>query len=120
MDGYQPGIVTRRRFLSLSVAAKCSRCDGFGDAGETARLALRWTERQPDVPRFRWQVKRRNGQKYYPPSQYVPVEVGPDGQPVFEETEEQLKQREEEEEREERERRVSAVCHLAGHGHEVD
>lgn len=55
-------------------------------------------------------MKRRNGRKYYPPPQYVPAEVGPDGEPVpqvLEKTEDDRKRREEDEEREEQERRVS-------------
>lgn len=60
--------------------------------------------------RWRAKVKRRNGRKYYPPSQYAPAEVGPDDEPVpqmLEDTEEDRKRREEDEAREEQERRVS-------------
>lgn len=91
-------------------------------------------------------MRRRHGRKYYPPPQYIPVEVQIDGEPLehtgggegiadhlrpqdnisvrFEETEEQRRQREEEEEREDRERRVSSSClhmrFLGGLGERAD
>lgn len=70
-------------------------------------------------------MKRRNGQKYYPPPEFVPADVGPNGAPimdesvpVFNETAEQRREREEEEEREDRERRVRfmAVSFLSSIG----
>ncbi|CAM9776717.1 unnamed protein product, partial [Ectocarpus sp. 13 AM-2016] len=58
-------------------------------------------------------VKRKNGRKYYPPSEFVPADVGPDGKVVvpvkaelsFKETTEERRKREAEEEREELERK---------------
>lgn len=59
-------------------------------------------------------MKRKNGRKYYPPSEFVPADVGPDGKVVvpvkaeasFKETAEERREREAEEEREELERKV--------------
>ncbi len=82
-------------------------------------------------------MKRKNGRKYYPPLQFVPADVGPDGKIIvpgtadgdgdgghakgngvvktesFKETEEERRKREEEEEKEELDRKVCAcvwVC----------
>lgn len=70
------------------------------------------------------QVKRKNGRKYYPPPEFVPADVGPDGRVVvpvkagqgkgngvlkteaFRETEDERRKREAEEEKEELERKV--------------
>ncbi|CAM9438670.1 unnamed protein product [Ectocarpus fasciculatus] len=58
-------------------------------------------------------VKRKNGRKYYPPSEFEPADVGPDGKVVvpvkaeasFKETAEERRKREAEEEKEELERK---------------
>lgn len=73
------------------------------------------------------QVKRKNGRKYYPPLEFVPADVGPDGKVVvpvkakvergksngaavsFKETEEERRKREAEEEKEELERKVNGI-----------
>lgn len=61
-------------------------------------------------------MKRRHGRKYYPPSEFVPADVGPDGkvQPMgarrsFKVTHEQT---EEEDEKEDEERKVSGIRKL--------
>ena len=65
-------------------------------------------------------MKRKNGRKYYPPLEFVPADVGPDGKVVvpdgngngvvrtesFKETNEERRKREAEEEKEEQERKV--------------
>lgn len=73
-------------------------------------------------------MRRRNGQKYYPPPEFVPVDVDTDGgadtsdkraAPVFSETVQQLRDRQEEEEKEERERKVRVYNALTPQGHHV-
>lgn len=67
------------------------------------------------------QVKRRNGRKYYPPPQYMPAEVGPNGEllppePPEEVSEQERKERErEDEEREDKDRQASiSYCFYSG------
>lgn len=60
------------------------------------------------------QVKRRHGRKYYPPSEFVPADVGPDGkvQPMGPKRSFKVvphEQTEEEDEKEDEERKVSGM-----------